>query len=187
MIESAYAQLQGGEFEGAVEAFTDCLLVDPHQAQSHYGRGMAHLKLKQWALAIGDFCRAKELDPSNPDYGVALATSLASDSQVYEAIEVFEELLAAHPRYVRGHLQLAQLYYRLGTIAKGHAQLDAALKARPSLAERQVIAQLQAEQRVLDKKRYYRPDFEALRRQNQTESPALLKRIARFFAACRGA
>jgi len=186
MIQEAYAQLQGGEFEEAVEAFTDCLLVDPHQAESHYGRGMAHLKLKQWALAIGDFRRAKELAPSHPDYGVALATALAADSQVYEAIEVFEEVLAAHPGHVRGYLQLAQLYYRLGAIAKGHAQLDAALKARPSLAERQVIGQLQAEQRVLDKKRYYRPDFEALRRQNQIESPAFLKRIVRFFAVRRG-
>ena len=175
MIEKAYAQLKEGYFEDACEAFSGCLQVDPSQAKSHYGRGAARFKLKRWKEALADFQKAKELNPEDPEYWVGLAMCLAADNKIYEAIGIFEELLGNYPQYVRGHIQLAQLYYRLGVITKGHKQLDIALAARPSLAERKTIETLKNEQLALDKRRYYRPDFEALRKQNRATGCAVNK------------
>ena len=103
----------------------------------------------------------------DPEQGIGRAMSLVMENKIYEAIDVFEELLACRPHYVRAHIQLAQLYYRLGVIGKGHSQLDEALLSRPSPEERKIIGQLKQEQLTLDKRRYYRPDFEALRRTNR--------------------
>ncbi len=183
MIEQAYGQLKEGYFEDAVEAFSDCLLLEPADARVYYGRGMARFQLKQWPLAVSDFQRANQLDADNAESWVSLGMSLAMDDKIYEAIDVFEALLTKKPQYIRAHIQLAQLYYKLGVITKGHRQLDIALTARPSLVERKEIESLKKTQLTLDKKRYYKPDFEALHRQNQTASNGLWIRIKSLFSA----
>jgi len=108
------------------------------------------------------------------------------DSKIYEAIDVYETLLALKPRFIRARIQLALLYYRLGIISKGHYQLDLALDFGPSLKERKRIADLKNEQLALDKKRYYRPDFQALREQNQDSRFSLLTELTKLFGKPRG-
>ena len=83
---------------------------------------------------------------------------------MYPSIEIFETVLVKHPQHVRGHVQLGLLYFRLAAIAKGREQMQAALAAKPSLEERRQIEAILREQDRLDKQRYYRPDFEALRK-----------------------
>ena len=181
MIERAYGLLKEGSYEDALEAFSDCLLLEPAEPRAYYGRGMANFQLKKWKEAVSDFRKALEFNPEDPETYVSLGMSLAMGDQIYESIETFETLLSKKPQYVRGHIQLAQLYYKLGVITKGHRQLDAALASRPSADERRTIGELKKEQLTLDKKRHYRPDFEALRRENRANSSGFLKRIKALF------
>ena len=169
-IERAFQKLKDGYFEDAQEVFTECLLSGYQEARAYSGRGMARFQLKNWASAAEDFKKAKELDPEDLENALGWAMSLAMVNKIYEAIAVFEDLLTDHPHFVRGHIQLGQLYYRLGVITKGHAQMDLALASRPALAERRTLEQLKKEQLALDKKRYYRPDFEALRKANKASA-----------------
>ena len=162
-IKKGYDYFNEGYFEDAVEAFSDRLNLKPLDSGIYYARGMAYFRLKKWKSAIADFEKARDLDCNDPDNQLGLALSLAMDNKIYEAIRVYDDLLAVNPKLVRAHIQLAMLYYCLGAIAKGHWQLDIALAFRPSLSERERIANLKKEQLLLDKKRYYRPDFEALR------------------------
>ena len=181
-MEQACQKLKDGYFEDAREAFSNYLLFDPLEAKAYYGRGVANFQLNDWPPAIQDFKKAKELKPEDKESWIGLAMSLAMESKVYEAIEVFETLLAEHPHYVRGYIQLGQLYYRLGIISKGHAQMELALKAKPSLEERRLIERLQKEQKSLDKRRYYRPDFEELHKQNELmASKSWVKKMISFF------
>ena len=175
--EAAFQKLKEGYFEDARDAFSDYLLVESKDAKAYAGRAMAHFQLKDWPSATLDFKKATELDPDDLENPVGWAMSFAMDNKIYEAIGIFEKLLAEHPNFVRGHVQLGQLYYRLGVITKGHAQMDLALAARPSLVERRQIEQIKKEQMTLDKKRLYRPDFEALRQasQNSGLSPWIKK------------
>ncbi len=166
IVEAAFQKLSEGYFEDARDAFTDYLLVESQDAKAYAGRAMAYFQLKDWPSALADFKKAGELDPGDLENPVGCAMSLAMDNKIYEAIGIFEKLLADHPDFVRGYIQLGQLYYRLGAITKGHAQMDLALAARPSLAERRQIEQIKKPQMELDKKRFYRPDFEALRKAN---------------------
>jgi len=182
LIGQAYEFLAEGCFEDAVKTFSGCLSWEPPKAEIYRGRGMAYFQLKNWKLAVTDFEKARQLDYEDPINWMALALALAMDSKIYEAIDVYETLLAYKPRLIRAHIQLALLYYRLGIINKGHYQLDLALDFGPSLDERKRIVDLKNEQLALDKKRYYRPDFQALREQNQVGSFSFLKEIAKFFA-----
>ena len=180
MIGKAFQQLKEGSFEDAKESFAHYLQLEPNVGKAYYGRAMASFQLKEWASAVEDFQKSKDLDPENLDGWIGLGMSLAMVNKIYEAEDVFTELLARHPEYVRGHIQLGQLYYRLGLIPKGHAQMEAGIKARPTLAERQLIERLLKEQKALDKKRYYRPDFEALSKEN--ERTAANSWLRKFFA-----
>ncbi len=178
-LEHAHAQLAEGYFENAIEAFSECLLLEPGGAKAWQGRALAHFQIKSWNPAISDFRKAKELNPDEPENWVGLGMSLAMVNQIYEAIDVFEELLIKYPHYARGHIQLGELYYRLGVIKKGHQQMDLALASRPSLSERRRIEQLKKEQQTLDEKRFYKPDFEELRLKNKT-SPGVAKQLFEF-------
>ena len=182
ILERAFHRLKEGSFEEAEEAFTNYLLIEPRDPKPYSGRGTARFQLKNWAAAVLDFKKAKELDPEDLENWIGLAMSLAMENKIYEAIETFEVLLSKHPHFVRAHIQLGQLYYRLGIIKKGHTHMDLALLSRPNLAERRMVEQVKKEQLQMDKKRIYRPDFEALRKQKASSPPpAWLKKITDFF------
>jgi len=173
-LQKALEQLKEGFFEKAIEEFTLCILSEPDEVRAYEGRALAYFQIKNWNEAVSDFRKAKELNPENPENWIGLGMSLAISNEIYPAIDVLEALLLKFPQYVRGHIQLARLYYQLGIIKKGHCQLDTALASRPSLPERRMIENLKKEQMALDKKRLYRPDFEELRRNNKT-SGSLMK------------
>ncbi len=186
-MKQAYEQLQDGRFEEAVETFSASLVVGPKAAPALRGRGLAYLQLKRWSLAAVDFAAARDVAPEDPDNWVELGKSLAMDHQVYPAIEVFETLLARHPACVRGHIELGLVYLRVGAIPKARQALERALTCRPTLVERRIIETLLNEQQHLDKKRLYRPDFEALHQQGQAGGVTTrwTQRVREWFARLR--
>jgi len=185
-MQQAYEQLTEGRFEEAVETFTASLAVGSRETKALRGRGLAYVQLKRWSLAAADFEAARELAPDDPENWVDLGVSLAMDNQIYPAIEVLETLLASQPECVRGHLELGLLHLRLGAILKGRQHLQEALACRPTLAQRRQIESVLREQDKLDRKRYYRPDFEALRKQRQSKaSLGWAQRVRTFFQRLR--
>ena len=191
LISQGYEQLAEGRFEEAVETFSAALSVGPQEPKALRGRGLARVQLKQWPSAVVDFSAARNLAPEDPENWVDLGICLAADGQMYPAIETFEALLARQPQYVRGHIELGLLHVRLGAIPRGRRQLQQALACRPSVAERRFIEAVLREQDRLDRKRYYRPDFEALHQQQSGRSVGgFLKRLGeamkRFFRADAG-
>ena len=165
LVRAAEAQLAEGAFEAAVDTFTACLQEESRAAAAYRGRAIARFQLKQWGLAVDDFRCSHQLDPADLESWVGWGMSLAMTHAIHEAIDRLEALAAAHPTYIRGRVQLAQLYYRLCVTAKGRHHMEKALASRPTAVERRLIEKTFEEQKKLDEKRYYRPDFEALRRQ----------------------
>lgn len=168
MLDQGFEQFQAGRFEDAIEAFTACLAVDPETAPAVMGRAIARFQIKDWKAAEQDFRRAGTLDPQNPENGVGLGMSLAMQNEIYPALKTLETVLQRFPEYVRGYIQIGRLYIQIGAIPKGREYLNEGLKHRPSPAERRLIEAALAKQSQLDKKRYSRPDFEALHTKNRT-------------------
>jgi len=170
MLEQASEQLKAGSFETAIEAFSACLLVSPQESAAFRGRATARFQLKDWKHAAADFKCAYELDPSEPESGLGLGLTLAMQNEVYPAIAVYETLLQKHPNYVRAYIQLGVLHFKLAAIAKGRDYLQEALKHHPTLEERRYIEAALINQDKLDRNRYYRPDFEALRKRKSEDA-----------------
>ena len=100
-----------------------------------------------------------------PDDRIALAVRLATDYKVYLAIDELESVIKDHPLYVKAYVHLGILHFKLAAIAKGREYMAKALACNPTPEERQFINSILSEQNKLDKNRYYRPDFEALRKE----------------------
>ncbi len=162
LVQQGYEQLQAEAAPEALEIFSAALAIEPKSPEALRGLGLARFQLKQWPAAIAAFRQARDLTPESTDNWVELGISLARDSQIYPALEVFEALLAEHPGCVRGYIELGMLYIYIGAIPKGRQQLENALLKRPTPAQRQLIQAVLKEQSKLDRKRLYRPDFEAL-------------------------
>ena len=170
LIKQGYEHLQEGASAEAQETFSAALAIEPKSPEGLRGLGIAFFQLKQWPSAADAFHKARDLAPEETDNWVDLGISLAMDSQTYPALEVFETLLAKYPVCIRGHIELGLLYLRLGAIPRGRQQLEKVLAHRPTLAQRQFVQSILHEQVKQDKKRAYRPDFEALRRQSRQPS-----------------
>ena len=165
LMKQGYEQLQEGASAEAQETFSAALAIEPKSPGALRGLGIAFFQLKQWPSATNAFRKARDLAPEETDNWVDLGVSLAMDTQTYPAMEVFETLLARYPACIRGHVELGLLYLRLGAIPKGRQQLEKVLAYRPTPAQRQFVQSILNDQIKQDKKRAYRPDFEALHQQ----------------------
>jgi Tfp pilus assembly protein PilF len=99
-----------------------------------------------------------------PDERIALAMRYVADYKIYPAIGELENVVREHPHYVKAYVHLGLLHFKLVAIAKGREYLQKALACNPTPEERQLINSALSEQNKLDQNRYYRPDFEALRK-----------------------
>jgi tetratricopeptide (TPR) repeat protein len=166
MLEQGFAQLKEERFEEAVETFSACHAIEDNDDRPLRGRGLALIQLKNAPFAEIDFRLARQINGDEPENWTGLALSLAMQNKIYEAFKIYEDLLEVKPNFVPGYMQLARLHFKLGAINKGRDVLNTALTHRPEPEQRRAIEAALKEQAVLDKGRYYRPDFERLSKES---------------------
>ena len=166
MIEQGFEQLRDGHFEAAIEAFTTVHHLEPQDDRPLRGRGVAYTQIKEASKAEQDFRAAMERNEGHPDNWMGLALSLAMQNRIYDAIGVYEALLERQPGYIPGRIQMGRLYFKVGVIAKGKEEFEKVLTLRPNLEQRRLVEATLKEQAKLDQGRYYRPDFEKLRKRS---------------------
>ena len=104
---------------------------------------------------------------ASPEVRMAKAQEYLDQAKVYEALAVLETLVQDHPAYFQGYIQLGLLNFKLGAIARGREWMQKALAVAPAREDQVKIHAILREQDKLDKDRYHRPDFEALRKPKQ--------------------
>jgi Flp pilus assembly protein TadD len=74
--------LQEGHYDGAIQALTQAIQLDPKVPQAYNARGYAHLMLKQYADAVTDFDQAIRLQPGyqNAYTNRAVARKMTGDT-----------------------------------------------------------------------------------------------------------
>jgi Tfp pilus assembly protein PilF len=98
---------------------------------------------------------------------LAKAQELLANAQVYEAIRELETLIQERPDHFQAYVHLGFIHFKLAAIAKGRECMQKALALAPSEEDKNKILLILKEQDKLDKGRYYRPDFDALRKKKQ--------------------
>lgn len=66
--EAMSMAIQVGEYERAVEDYTQALQVDPQNSYAYYNRGITRDRSGDYEGAIADFTHAITLDPANADF-----------------------------------------------------------------------------------------------------------------------
>lgn len=171
MIQQGYNHLMEEQYSEAIDVFSACIAVNPEEISALRGRAIARFQMKEWVSAEGDFFKAMSLDDKEPEHSLGYAMSLAMQLKIYPAIAQLEALLQSRPDFVRAYIQLGLLQLRIGAIAKGKELFEEALKHAPKKEERKFIESTLSEQKKLDQKRYYRPDFHALNQKKKSTPP----------------
>lgn len=110
-----------GQYEKAIEAYTEALDHDPEDKLAYLHRGLAHEELDQWERAIDDYTAALELDP---DYKVAYNNR----GNVYNAIGDYEDAIADHDAAVDVDPEYPAAYYNRGCDYLELDEYDAAIE-----------------------------------------------------------
>ena len=111
-FEQGVAALAQGNPTLAAEKFTAALKIDPEMLEAYINRGIAEMKLDQWADAVGDFDQALELAPNSPEayYNRGLA---------YSRQGLPDKALADYTQALKFAPKDWQIYYN-----RGNAYLD---------------------------------------------------------------
>jgi Raf kinase inhibitor-like YbhB/YbcL family protein len=137
--EAAYsagtALNDAGDYEEAIEKFTEAILLDPQHAPAYSGRGSAYLHTGQSQKAIHDYDEAIRLAPENSNeaddyYNRAFIYQTIGDYQ--QAIEDFTQAIRLNP--AQGYLYESRAinYDELGEEQKANADREFACQVEKS-------------------------------------------------------
>lgn len=113
------------DFDGAVEAYTRRIEVNPNHGEAHRRLGEIYFIQGRHEEALAEFAAASWLDPND-------ARAHAAEGQVHlrmlkyaEAAEAFQQALALDPRQREARYALGTAWMRLGKAEDGARELEA--------------------------------------------------------------
>jgi len=114
LFQQGSDKITAGDYQGAVEAFTQLLELNPKDAEAYYNRGLALAQLEQYEKAIADYSKALELNPDDVEAYDNRAFARSQQEDFPGAIADYTEVLQRKP-------DDAEAYYNRGL---SHAQLE---------------------------------------------------------------
>lgn len=110
-FERGNAYVQFGNYEDAVNDFTQAIASDPNFSDAYYSRGHVLGRLGKHAQAIDDFTKALSLNPKNANAYADRGTAYGSLGQHAQAISDFTEAIALKPDFANAYYNRAIGYF----------------------------------------------------------------------------
>ena len=85
-----------GNYEKAIEAYTNYLELNPNNIKSLYNRGRAYEELGNYELALADFNKVLENDPNHVQSRLSIAINLYRNKLYMDVIYVCDNVLETH-------------------------------------------------------------------------------------------
>jgi tetratricopeptide (TPR) repeat protein len=102
LIAEAWDKSRAGDIAGARADLDRAIAMDGTSAAAYYWRARVDLLAREPSKAIGNFKRAIELDPKNPQSYAALAGLYGQVHQLDDAIAQLDRLIDAAPAWNNG-------------------------------------------------------------------------------------
>ncbi len=125
-LDEAWQLLAGGRTIQAIRAFTDAVLVAPHEAEPYEGLGRSLVLKNRTREALAAFLTAVELQPDRVSVHLAVGNALQRIGRFEEALVAFETVLYLDPANGIAHTRLAAGYYRIGNPVRATFHLERA-------------------------------------------------------------
>ena len=139
-FERGNAYVQSGDYEDAVEDFTQAITTDPNYADAYYSRGRVLGRLGKHQQAIGDFTQALSLNPKNANAHADRGAAYGSLGQHALAISDFTQAITLNPNFAGAYYNRAVGYFNEKKCAEARKDLHQAqdldyLRIRPEFLD----------------------------------------------------
>ncbi len=124
-----------GQFDRAIQDFTEVLEQEPHHPAALLARGYAGLSHGQYDRAIQDFGQILQQTPSNTEARSGRGAAYFLKGQYQPAIQDFDQVIAINPNHPDAFVYRGTAYSQLGQHARAIQDLDQAIKQNPNAAD----------------------------------------------------
>jgi tetratricopeptide (TPR) repeat protein len=130
LLAEAWDKSRSGDLAGAQADLDRAIEMDPNSAKAYYWHARVDLLAHDTAKAIGNFKRASELDPKDPQSYAALAGLYGQARQFDDAIATLDRLIDVAPDWQNGwaYATRAQCRHDKGDAAGATADLAEACR-----------------------------------------------------------
>ncbi|WP_055077147.1 tetratricopeptide repeat protein [Pseudanabaena sp. 'Roaring Creek'] len=124
--------IQQGFPQDALESFRQALKLNPNFIKAYLGLGDAHVSLREYAKAVGDYGKAISMRPDK----ARLAYFKRGEinfllGQLQQAMADFEAAIAIDPSYADAHMSLGNTYFKLRSYEQAIACFSRTLELSP--------------------------------------------------------
>ncbi|MDR2906280.1 MAG: tetratricopeptide repeat protein [Helicobacteraceae bacterium] len=107
LFEQALNAGERGDYQVAVNLFSQVIAIDPKDAVAYYNRAYAYAKLKNYDQAIKDYTKAIALDPKN-------ASAYNSRGIAYKELQNYDQAIEDYTKAIELDPNYAFAYYNRG-------------------------------------------------------------------------
>ena len=107
LFNSALRRESEGNFELAIQLYSEAMTIAPDSSVLYYNRGKAKRRLEQHTSAIEDYLKAIELDNDRVEYWVAMGVTYHYLDNTERAIEAYEQAIVIDPYYSKSYFNIA--------------------------------------------------------------------------------
>ncbi|MBE2188080.1 MAG: tetratricopeptide repeat protein [Desulfobulbaceae bacterium] len=133
--ESANNAMFSGDYQKALEIYTEVIMGGKQDAATYYRRGMAYLYLNQFDKAIADFNFVIEKDKKNADAFNNRGLCHSYMGNVDMAFDDFSVAIKLDPKFAQAYINRGSALVTKGEFDKAIADFDNAVKIDPKNPE----------------------------------------------------
>lgn len=131
LFETGVRQFKQGEYQQAVDTFSDLIAVFPQNADAFKNRGVAYMKLEKFDHAIADFESAKNIAPELKGIYSNLGVIWYYKENYEKAIENYNREIALSPENAAAYFNRALCMTKLERTEEALADLSKAIAISP--------------------------------------------------------
>lgn len=135
-LEQAASHYNRGEYQKAIDAYTEYIRLNPASAVSFYNRGRSWQELGEYDRAIKDFEKVIEIDEGHVKAHISIGMDFYQRKKDYKkAIVHMNEALNTNPSNAEAFTIRGRAYQHLGDVAKASKDYNAAISVNNEYGE----------------------------------------------------
>jgi len=126
---------RNGEYEKAIDAYTEYLRLEPTHIKSLYNRGRAYEELGKHAEALEDFNKVLKEDPQNANALLSLTSDYYYRLQDYENTVFYAKKVLKVEESAMAHTLMGKAHQKLGDLEEAIAAYNNAISVDKEYAD----------------------------------------------------
>jgi len=126
---------KNGQYEKAIDAYTEYLRLEPTHLKSLYNRGRAYEELGQYTEALEDFNAVLKEDPQNINALLSVTSDYYYRQQDYENTIFYAEKVLKIDESAMAHTLKGKAFQKLGKLNEAMAAYNAAISVDDEFAD----------------------------------------------------